>query len=613
MSPEDRKTTAVRAVDAIEGMSAGKRRERRLLVVMGEEVNSYLLPRVGVLTIGRSEGSDIQIPHSTISRQHARVILGTGIHVEDCGSLNGVRVSGSRLDTGEQVELAPGEIAELGDAMVLVQQTVVPRKRHRIDNQKNFEVALRKEFDRAAKDKTAFAIMLAQLDDNVPKEVLENAVSLTLRNGDMVAKHGKHRYAFLFPEVTPAMAQTQSRRLTKSLGHYHTDIRVGLACFPHDAKTMDELLDRAKELVRGSRQEEIAGPVVMEDEHMRQLHRLIERIAPGSINVIIRGETGVGKEVVARLVHRLSHRPVDRFVSVNCAALPHSLLESELFGHEKGAFTGATKAKPGLLEEARNGTFLLDEVSEMPMPLQAKLLRMLEERQAVRIGGLKPFKIRARFISTSNRDLEDAVQQGTFRQDLLYRLDGITLTVPPLRERQIDIEPLARRFAQQTFQELDRRGHPEITEDALDWLRAQPWPGNVRELRNIIERSALLSTDGRITQDLLTSDRIITKPAPDVEATSEAAVLLPERSITDPFANVPTRLGLPRLDPQKPESFKDEMKQLEFQRIKEALDQCAGNQTEAAKQLGISRRTLINRLDQYGIARPRKRKSKKDK
>jgi transcriptional regulator with PAS, ATPase and Fis domain len=382
--------------------------------------------------------------------------------------------------------------------------------------------------------------------------------------------------------------------------------------------------------VRGTHWTEVEGPIVMEDEYMQQLYRLIERIAPGNISVIIRGETGVGKEVVARLVHQLSKRKTDLFMSVNCAALPQSLLESELFGYEKGAFTGATKTKPGLLEVTKNGTFLLDEISEMPMPLQAKLLRVLEERQAVRIGGLKPYKIHARFLSTSNRDLQEAVRKGTFRQDLLYRLDGITLTVPPLRERPMDVEPLARHFVQQIYKELERAARPVITEDAIEWLQAQPWPGNVRELRNTIERSALLSTDGRITSELLTSDspdRMGASP-PAAAQTNEATATGTEvagepdskkqsfaEGTTDLFASEPTRLGLPRLPVPKPGNFKDEVKKLEYQRIKEALEQCGGNQTEAARLLGISRRTLINRLDEYGIARPRKRraKAKKDK
>jgi len=319
------------------------------------------------------------------------------------------------------------------------------------------------------------------------------------------------------------------------------------------------------------------GLVVL-DEVMRNLERVVERAAIADISILLLGETGVGKEVFARRIHALSPRADKPFVGLNCAALAASLLESELFGHEKGAFTGAGQAKPGLLETADGGTVLLDEVGEMPIAVQVKLLRVLEERQVLRIGGTRPRPIDVRVLSATNRNLEAEVAAGSFRRDLFFRLNSITIEIPPLRQRVSEIEPLARRFASLAAQRL-RLPSPEIDADVLVKLRRYQWPGNIRQLRNVMERAVVLAEGGRITADLLPADTYV-GPAPKP---AEAAATPP-----------PITVAADDVDDER-------------QRILAALERCAGNQTRAAELLGISRRTLVSRLAEYDLPRPRKR------
>jgi DNA-binding NtrC family response regulator len=310
---------------------------------------------------------------------------------------------------------------------------------------------------------------------------------------------------------------------------------------------------------------EADGPLLL-DPKMRELDALIRSIAAGSISVLLMGETGTGKEVLAERIHTLSRRRDRPFLRLCCASFSEALLESEMFGHEKGAFTGAERSKPGLLETARGGTVMLDEAGEMPGPIQAKLLRMLEERAVRRVGGLEALPIDVRFISATNRDLEQEVERGCFRRDLFYRLGGVVLEVPPLRERRCEIEPLANRFIASLAREAGLTP-ARLSPDALERLRQYVWPGNVRELRNVIERALLLCHGDEITADHL--------PA----ALSRSAPVGPVRALTNGD---------------------------ELRRITEALKLCGGNQTKAARLLGVSRGTLVGRLNEYGLPRPRK-------
>jgi DNA-binding NtrC family response regulator len=337
-----------------------------------------------------------------------------------------------------------------------------------------------------------------------------------------------------------------------------------------------------------------SSPPALLSEQSRALAKLmptVRRIAAGQIAVLLLGETGVGKEVMARQIHELSPRRGAPMVSINCSALSSTLLESELFGHEKGAFTGAASAKQGLLEVAQGGTVFLDEVGELPLDLQAKLLRALEEHEVLRVGALRPRPIDVRFVSATNRDLQVEIDAGRFRRDLFYRLGGVALEIPPLRDRRDEIRPLAEWFVRSRASRPSVP--PTISNDALEALEAYPWPGNIRELRNTIERALLLCSGGRITaEDLLIPAR---RSRP-----SEASVEVPAGGTAGVTAGV-TVVAPPRAAPCEAASGDERA------RIVEALEACQWNQTRAAERLGISRRTLVTRLSTLDLPRPRKR------
>src|SRR5215207_2916258 len=233
------------------------------------------------------------------------------------------------------------------------------------------------------------------------------------------------------------------------------------------------------------------GELVGSSEPMRQIYLLIEQVAPSSASVLITGESGTGKELVARTVHNLSPRRGAGFVAINCSAIPETLMESELFGHEKGAFTGAAARRPGCFEMANGGTLLLDEIAEMPVALQAKLLRVLEDRKIRRLGGGQEIPVDVRVLAATNRDPHDAVRRGSFREDLLYRLNVITIELPPLRRRREDIPLLAQHLVSQ-LAERHQRPAKLLSPAAVEALQSHSWPGNVRELRNVIERAVII-------------------------------------------------------------------------------------------------------------------------
>ncbi|MBI4969262.1 MAG: sigma-54-dependent Fis family transcriptional regulator [Rhodospirillales bacterium] len=314
--------------------------------------------------------------------------------------------------------------------------------------------------------------------------------------------------------------------------------------------------------------------LVFADPRMAEVLKLAEQVAPSDASILVVGESGTGKELVARHVHKKSKRAGKPFVAVNCAAIPENLLESELFGHEKGAFTGAVARRIGKFEEATGGTLLLDEVSEMDVRLQAKLLRAIQEKEIDRVGGASPVKIDVRIVATSNRNLEDEVKKGTFREDLYFRLNVMTLRLPPLRERPKDIEVLAHHFAR--FY-ANSNGLPEkaLSEPAVERLKNYAWKGNVRELENTMHRAVLLSGEGVIGAEaiLLPSGTDGTLGA-GASASGAAATTqgLVGRTVAD----------------------------VERDLILDTLYHCLGNRTHAANILGISIRTLRNKLKQYG-------------
>src|SRR5437870_6507554 len=321
-----------------------------------------------------------------------------------------------------------------------------------------------------------------------------------------------------------------------------------------------------------------ARDLIYRDESMAQVVKLAQQIAPSDASVLITGESGTGKEVLARYVHGRSNRARAPFISINCAAIPESLLESELFGHEKGAFTGAVARRIGKFEEATGGTLLLDEISEMDTRLQAKLLRAIQERVIDRVGGNKPVAVDLRIIATSNRNLIEAVRDGTFREDLLFRLNVVNLKLPPLRERPADVIELAQHFIKKYSDANGVMARP-LSAEARRTLVLTRWRGNVRELENTIHRAVLLATGDEIGADgILTPDGARLDQAKTPSAVMHATMA----------AEAVTRALVGRT-----------VADVERDLILETLKHCLGNRTHAANILGISIRTLRNKLNEY--------------
>lgn len=328
------------------------------------------------------------------------------------------------------------------------------------------------------------------------------------------------------------------------------------------------------QLARSSRS---TPDIISESPQMKEVLRLVQRVAPSETSVLITGESGTGKELVAQAIHRFSSRAGKAFIDLNCAALQDTLLESELFGYEAGAFSGARTRKLGLLELADGGTLFLDEIMEMPTQLQSKLLRAIETRTFFRVGGVKKVEVDVRLIAATNRDPNQAVAEGLFRNDLLYRINSFSIHIPPLRERKEDIEPLAHHLLQQ----VGGANPPELTQPVLEALANYSWSGNVRQLRNCLERAALLADNGRITVRELPPEVMNKIDGPRVSVSYNGA----QTGVVGSFQNSSTT----------------NLRDVERQQILGALEKTGWHRGKTAELLGISPSTLYRRLREYDL------------
>ncbi|HTQ46401.1 MAG TPA: sigma 54-interacting transcriptional regulator [Polyangiaceae bacterium] len=599
-----------------------------LIVHVDETVLSFRLPTEGEVTLGRASDADVRIPHPSVSRTHAVLKMGPRLRIRDVGSANGTRVAGKLVTPETDVEVAVGDAIAVGAAMVLIQRPTTALPPRRVQSHDYFEARVEEECARRSRQGGAFAVVRLNVRGDLDEARVQELMARGLRASDVLALYAPQQYEILLDGAASEVAREITERLREDLFVKGVQVRTGIASYPGDGATAGALFAHANDLVRGrdSQMFEEGAPELPPATAMEGVRELIGRIAASTISVLILGETGVGKEVLAEMVHRRSPRASKPFLRLNCAALSDSLLESELFGHERGAFTGAVAQKRGLLETANGGTVFLDEVGEMPLSTQVKLLRVIEERMVTRVGGLAPKSLDVRFVAATNRDLEAEVARGTFRQDLFFRLNGISIVVPPLRERKEEIEKLAQSFVAAASR--DRPHPPHLSRETMARLVAYSWPGNIRELRNVIERAVLLAGDGEIAPRHLPLEKMsapvttrvpsrsmVPPPArpstPGVLATSPnsaAGPMLSPEAGTDawPIIADPTQPPPASMSGSAP-LLKDELAALERQRIVDALERCTWNQTRAAKMLGMSRGVLMARLDQYGIARPRKR------
>jgi DNA-binding NtrC family response regulator/pSer/pThr/pTyr-binding forkhead associated (FHA) protein len=540
------------------------------------------------VVFGRQAGSQVLIDHDAVSRRHAMVRRrGATMIVEDLGSRNGTMVNGAPITSPRR--LSPGDEITVGPAIAIVATTTAMRRRAQVGTLTELEDRLSAEVDRALRYHRQLGLVMLRLEGHVDAVAarLETLAS-DLRRMDFLAEYGPDEFAIVLPEASPTATEAVADRLRH---HDRVTVHVGTASFPVDGTAAGELIGMARAKLRGARvaggrhDRETAGKValagkqvVVIDPVMKQVFTLAKQSAASMITVLVVGETGTGKEVVAEAVHRYSARADQSYVRLNCASLPETLLEAELFGHERGAFTGATRQKPGYFEVASGGTLFLDEIGELPPGAQAKLLRALEARRITRVGGTDEIAVDVRVVCATNRDLEAEIRRGRFREDLYFRIGAFVIPVPPLRDRRGEIEPLARQFAREISNDLALKpaGFAPL---ALAALTAYDWPGNVRELRNAIERAVVLASGAPIDLDHL-----------------------PDRVRDIPGAAPVTGGDEPALDVRR------RVAEVERGAVVAALDESGGNQTQAAKKLGVSRFALIRLMDKHGLrrgARPR--------
>jgi DNA-binding NtrC family response regulator len=539
-------------------------------------VTTHPLPASGVLEVGRSTMCDLVIEHASVSRRHALLQIAP-LQITDHDSRNGTRVRGEPIAPGVPAAFAVGEIVTLGHISLAVHRKHVTEELGGSAHRSSSETLIRQletECARSARSGSPFAYARVHVTSGeLPSEQLRGM----LRQTDVVADI-RGRFELLLPDTSAEQVTGAIARVTQLLARCGAQARIAVARYPFDGTTTEALIARVWEQLDAAPD---AGVTEMD-----AVRAMIAQVAVSDVSVLITGETGVGKELCAEMVHRQSRRAGRPFVKLNCSAITESLIESELFGHERGAFTGANTQTVGLLESGQGGTVFLDEIGELPLLAQAKLLRVLEERIVRRVGSTVGRTLDIRFVCATNRDLPDEVEAGRFRRDLYYRINGVTISIPPLRERPTEIAALARAFA------LHPRGNTSpatLPDDVLESLARHPWPGNVRELRSTIERGLVLAGGGRIKPEHMT-----VSSGPPRRASGPT---IPFDRISS--SEIPTQ---PMAEP----SLASAVAEVEKRRILDALERCGGNQTRAARMLGISRNTLLTRLDAYGLPRPRK-------
>ena len=555
-------STELHTQDAQTAPAADQPRYSLLVHLPAELGGARVLPLEdgGEVSVGRSRGATLTIDHDQVSRMHAAIRrAGDRVEVSDLGSRNGTRVNGIPVAPG--TPLRAGDEVGIGPASLMLAVSSRATRRAAVADSDHGLRALTGEVDRATRYRRPLAVIMFRIE---PEAALDH-LAASLRTMDSLCEYGGDHYLAVLPELDRSQALVVTQRLTELARRHGAALHTGVATCPGNGSSAEALIGAAAAALRGEATTTPApgdhAPVVL-DPVMVRLYEVIGRVADSALTVLITGETGVGKELVAEALHRDSTRRAAPLVRLNCAALPENLLESKLFGHERGAFTGADRRKIGYVEAADGGSLFLDEIGEMPLPLQAKLLRVLEQKVVTRVGGTSEVAVDVRLIAATHRDLTGEVAAGRFREDLFFRITGVTLLVPPLRDRPSEMVPLAEHFI------AAHGANPIVlTEPARDALRAYDWPGNIRELRNAIERALLLGGGGPI-----------------------AAEDLPSRVLDGPQR--PGAVGGP---------VRDRLAELERDAIVHALDVERNNQTRAARRLGLSRRALIYKMEKYGL------------
>jgi DNA-binding NtrC family response regulator len=545
--------------------------------------------------VGRAFPSELILNDPSLSRQHARFRCDKGaIYVQDLGSRNGVLIRDEKVSDSI---VSPGDALALGGVTVVVYNVGLHQKCVRdIATYDSLLGRLDDEIVRSRQFQRSFSVAMIRSAASIGAYVTQfwSQVRDSLRPIDTLAPYGASSSLVLLPETSAAEAYGWADSLVRNSGDV-SELQCGLATYPFAGTTAEKLIASAHEACRSAtkknRINSLAGEapfvdtkhgeIVVRSEKMREVQRLIARVAKSPIVVLIQGETGVGKELVALSIHHLSDRKHKGFKAVNCAAIPNTLIESTLFGHERGAFTGAHKTSPGVFEQANEGTIFLDEIGELSALAQAALLRVIETKRLVRIGGSREKVVDIRIVAATHCDLDAMAERGTFRQDLLYRLNTVVIKVPPLRERLADIEPIIDFFIRKFRREWDRP-HIKIHADALSALLKYSWPGNVRQLRNTIERAIVVCPSDTIhITDLPGS---VLSPASEGQLSRRLWEGEKEDVINE------AKAGL-----------KEQTRTYEVAAIREALRRAQGKRKIAAELLHMPLRTLSYKISIYGI------------
>lgn len=571
------------------------------LVIDGQVSYPFELPTQGEVVIGRASDAAIRLDDTSASRHHARVDISDGeAWIVDLGSRNGTRVNGESV--AEPRALLSGDVLTLCSATLIFHREIGASTGRSALGTTQMRQRLLEETDRSLAFHRPVSLLCLQFSGPTPsRPAVLDSLGSVLRISDSVAWAGNGSLLVLLPERDATSASKDAERLLAALTSVVREVRIGVVSCPRDGSDPDALLLACQSAAQSSAQpgtqvavEDTAVTVDLGDVKillvepaMKKLYALIERLAKAELPVLIEGETGVGKELAAKALHHHSVRKGRPLVSLNCSAFTENLVESELFGHERGAFSGAVTTKQGLIEAAHTGTLFLDEIGEMPLSVQAKLLRVLETQKVMRVGDVRERQIDVRIVAATNRDLQAEITAGRFRRDLYFRLSSARLSLPPLRNRPRELPVLARVLLASACRKLSRDSIA-ISDAAMHLLLGHRWPGNVRELRNLMDFVAA-TVDG----DTLLPWQI------EEQLQSTVPEEMPE----------PTHTVKPSPQPQPesvtPASFRpidDEIRELERRRMMEALVACGGVQIRAAALISMPARTFTTKMKQYKLS-----------
>jgi DNA-binding NtrC family response regulator/pSer/pThr/pTyr-binding forkhead associated (FHA) protein len=589
--------------DAAGEAPAGASERQYLLVFQRDSSSLFQLPRTGEVLIGRADGAQLRLMDSSVSRTHAKVFM-TGGEAEICdlGSSNGTRVNGERVAGSRR--LASGDVVTICNVTLVFHSSVRAEPARVLVDAAYFHQRTEEEVERCLRYDRPLTVVVIAGTTRTDLARLALALGPPLRLMDVVGTADSGHLLVLMPEVGAQEAAAAARRLLDAIRLVVADARLGYACCPVDGCDVDALIGAARAAALEARAGAVAastqsfrtvevGPhrIVVADPAMLRLYTLIERLAASDLPVLVYGETGTGKELAATALHEWSARRSGPLVAFNCAALQETLVESELFGYERGAFSGAVGAKPGLLERGAGGTVLLDEVGELPPTAQAKLLRVLETKRVMRLGDVRERDIDIRVVAATNRNLDQEVREGRFRQDLFFRLSGGMLWLPPLRDRKQELRILAGGFLAEA---CARAGVAPmgISDAGMRTLLGYAWPGNIRELKNLMEYAA-----AAVRGPLLEPEHILARLAPASGGAARPAV---GEDTLVPDVPAPTS---PRFRP-----IDDEVRELERSRMEAALAATGGNQTRAAELIAMPLRTFQAKIKAYGLTAPDSRR-----